>query len=228
MSILKDGSKLSEKEVIKTIVDKLQSKQDVHIFNNNLEYEKYVKQAEAVKGYKASDIGENDTYDLIMNDFKTYKRLLILANILKDKGLLGELSIQGGIVFSANDKVQEILQMLADKMSNPDISDGAFEKSAKEAILSTDIDERAKLDNLADRDRNGIRDMEEDINDNGEKDIDELIRKGERQRDLEIQQLRSTEEGRREQDRIARKYEKDREKEEKMHNRSLLSNILDD
>ena len=223
MSILKDKPNVNEN--VKTILDKLASKQNVRVFSNELEFEKYVKQAEMAKGYQASDIGENDTYALMVNDIKMYRRFLILANVLKEKGLLGELSVGSGVIFSANDKVQAILEMLAEKISNPNMTDIAFEK---EAILATDIDERTHLDRALDYDRNGIRDTEEDINDNGIKDIDELIRKGEKEMNEEIQKLNSTEEGRREQQRIAREYAKDREKEEKLHRRSFLSNVLDD
>ena len=223
MSILKDKPNVNEN--VKTILDKLVSKQNVRVFSNELEFEKYVKQAEMAKGYQASDIGENDTYALMVNDIKMYRRFLILANVLKEKGLLGELSVGSGVIFSANDKVQAILEMLAEKISNPNMTDIAFEK---EAILATDIDERTHLDRALDYDRNGIRDTEEDINDNGIKDIDELIRKGEKEMNEEIQKLNSTEEGRREQQRIAREYAKDREKEEKLHRRSFLSNVLDD
>lgn len=223
MSILKDKPNVNDN--VKTILDKLASKQNVRVFSNELEFEKYVKQAEMAKGYQASDIGENDTYALMVNDIKMYRRFLILANVLKEKGLLGELSVGSGVIFSANDKVQAILEMLAEKISDPNMTDITFEK---EAILATDIDERTHLDRALDYDRNGIRDAEEDINDNGVKDIDELIRKGEKEMNEEIQKLNSTEEGRREQQRIAREYAKDREKEEKLHRRSFLSNVLDD
>ena len=232
MSILKDKKLENNDNVVKTILDKLGQKQGVEvIFKSGPEYDKALKEAELKAKYKASDIGENDTYDLIMNDYRMYKKLLILANVLRDKGLLGELSVKGGIVFSANEKVQEVLQKLADSIEDPNKEIAAFEKEA--IILVTDIDERATKN--MDLDNNGLEDRLEDINNNGVKDTEEKYldpwsKVEAYRRDCRVDNMRQMqdEEYRRECQRIAREKQKEEEKELKNHNRNLLANILDD
>lgn len=151
---------------VKAFLENIKSKKQIRIFDVTDEQKQAEYEAqEAERKSKLSKYsgetkeGENDTYDLMITNRLLYKKFRILANILKDKGLLGDLVIRGGMVLPASDKVQEILEKLADKMDDPNISDAAFEKEA--IILATDIDDRAER-SYDDLNRNGIDDDLED------------------------------------------------------------------
>ena len=231
MSILTDKALKSKKESqanknfdTKSFFKNIKINGQIRIFLNDNAKSEYEKNQSIIKKSNIKVVeNENDTYDLIMNDYKLYHRLLVVANILKAKGITNTLTVNNGFIIGANDKVQEILSRLADKLNDPNISDASLETETKEAIiLTTDIDERAALP--VDLNNNGMKDrLEQRIGGNS---LDAAINKGKEKQLEEIKKLRSTEEGIRRQELIAKKYAEDREKEEAQHKRKGFTSLF--
>ena len=117
---------------------------------NKFEKEEYYKKNQSQKGYEEKSesvgIGDFDTSDLIVRNYALYKKLMMIVKALEGKGLARELNKVG--LLSTNDKVMDVLRRLEDK----DISE-LSEMQVKEAILESDLDERANLNQ--DLDNNG-------------------------------------------------------------------------
>ena len=231
MSILKDEVLQKKNGLLDNIIANIKAKKQIRIFLNQDVKEKYEKKLEIEKKYSSPEItdGQYDTSDLILNDYQLYKRLIIIANILKAKGLANELNVKGGFIFSTDDKVQEILERLADKIDDPNISDSALETETKLLIFATDIDERNNLNK--DLDNDGVDDRLEDINNNGINDkyeLDPWKHVAAYKSDVELDNMRQLEDAeyRRQCEALRKQNEKDREAEEKLHGRKGLIDIL--
>ncbi len=191
---------------------------------NKFEKEEYYKKNQSQKGYEEKSegvgIGDFDTSDLIVRNYALYKKLMMIVKALEGKGLARERNKVG--LLSTNDKVMDVLRRLEDK----DISE-LSEMQVKEAILESDLDERANLNQ--DLDNNG----RDDKIDNALKrkylsSIDDIRKDYERDLEIDRRKQAMDEQYREECRRRTEKNREEEEKELKNHNRVGIMGAFED
>ena len=175
--VLEKERAAKEKKSLAAILDKIKNKKAIRVFTNSDIRDNFDKNQAVKKQYgKLSNTEKvfenmNDTADLIIHDPVLYRKLMLVAKVLESKGLVKELSVKGGFLFSTNDKVNEVLQRVAEIIDNPNLSDKDLESQTKSFIFESDLDNRTSLN--TDIDNNGLDDYLEDRDNNGVKDINE-------------------------------------------------------
>ena len=236
--VLEKERAAKEKKSLAAILDKIKNKKAIRVFTNSDIRDNFDKNQAVKKQYgKLSNTEKvfknmNDTTDLIIHDPVLYRKLMLVAKVLESKGLVKELSVKGGFLFSTNDKVNEVLQRVAEIIDNPNLSDKDLESQTKSFIFESDLDNRTSLN--TDIDNNGLDDYLEDRDNNGVKDINEKKEKlildpwkhrAAYDRDIAADNMKQQQDAayREECRRRQEKNEKEREQEEKQHGRGLTS-----
>jgi len=203
--------------------DKIAAKKRLNYYNNNQSFDKFKKQ-EGIKKSFDNDVkeGSYDDYDLIVNNYKLYKRLQIIAKALEKYGIVTAIS-NDRIVFTSNDaKSIDVVQDFIEKF--------AGDESISEDRLQIEVERVFAEPINNDLNNNGIEDKIEDDR-KITLDWEKHVRAYKRDVALDNKRQQENADYARQCAEIRRRNEEERRKEEAAHGRSdqpTIKSLLSD